>query len=57
MMFIGFFEPETLGETLINEQDAITQVEEAKLLEQRFASIAQRISDIEETRLGVVHTH
>ena len=33
MMFIGFFEPETLGETLINEQDAITQVEEAKLLE------------------------
>ena len=47
MMFIGFFEPETLGETLINEQDAITQVEEAKLLQQRFASIAQRISDIE----------
>ena len=47
MMFIGFFEPETLGETLSNEQDAITQVEEAKLLEQRFASIAQRISDIE----------
>ena len=47
MMLIGFFAPETLRKTLINEQDAIAQVEEAKLLEKRFASLAQRISNIE----------
>lgn len=46
-MIFMLFAPETLRETLINEQDSIAQVEEAKLLEQRFASLEQRISNIE----------
>ena len=31
----------------MNEQDAIAQIEETELLEQRFANLEQRISDIE----------
>jgi len=41
------FAPETLRETLINEQDAVAQAKEIEILEQRFANLEQRISDIE----------
>lgn len=46
-MVFMLFAPETLRETLINEQDAAALAEETALLEQRFASLEQRISDIE----------
>ena len=46
-MIFMLFAPETLRETLMNEQDAIALVEETELLEQRLASLEQRISDIE----------
>jgi len=46
-MVFMLFAPETLRETLMNEQDAVALVEETELLEQRFASLEQRISDIE----------
>lgn len=46
-MIFMLFAPETLRETLMNEQDAVAQIEETELLEQRFASLEQRISDIE----------
>ena len=46
-MVFMLFAPETLRETLMNEQDAIALVEETELLEQRLASLEQRISDIE----------
>jgi len=46
-MIFMLFAPETLRETLMNEQDAIALVAETELLEQRLASLEQRISDIE----------
>ena len=46
-MIFMLFAPETLRETLINEQDAVAQAEEIEILEQRFANLEQRISDIE----------
>ena len=46
-MVFMLFAPETLRETLMNEQDAVALVEETELLEQRFASLEQRISNIE----------
>ena len=46
-MIFMLFAPETLRETLMNEQDAVALVEDTELLEQRFASLEQRISDIE----------
>ena len=46
-MIFMLFAPETLRETLINEQDAEALVAETELLEQRLASLEQRISDIE----------
>ena len=46
-MVFMLFAPETLRETLMNEQDAVAQVEETELLEQRLASLEQRISNIE----------
>ena len=46
-MVFMLFAPETLRETLMNEQDAIALVEETELLEQRLASLEQRISHIE----------
>ena len=46
-MIFMLFAPETLRETLMNEQDDEAQVEETELLEQRLARLEQRISDIE----------
>ena len=46
-MVFMLFAPETLRETLMNEQDAVALVEETELLEQKFASLEQRISNIE----------
>ena len=46
-MIFMLFAPETLRETLMNEQDAVAQDEEIELLEQRFANLERRISDIE----------
>ena len=46
-MIFMLFAPETLRETLMSEQDAVALVAETELLEQRFASLEQRISDIE----------
>ena len=46
-MIFMLFAPETLRETLMNEQDAVAQIEEIELLEQRFANLERRISDIE----------
>ena len=46
-MIFMLFAPETLRETLMNEQDDEAQVEETELLEQRLASLEQRVSDIE----------
>ena len=46
-MIFMLFAPETLRETLMNEQDAVALVAETELLEQRFASLEQRISDVE----------
>ena len=46
-MIFMLFAPETLRETLMNEQDAVAQVEEIELLEQRFANLERRISEIE----------
>jgi len=46
-MIFMLFAPETLRETLINEQDAVAQAKEIEILEQRFANLEQRISDIE----------
>ena len=46
-MIFMLFAPETLRETLMNEQDAVALVAETELLEQRFASLERRISDIE----------
>ena len=46
-MVFMLFAPETLRETLMNEQDAVALVEETAFLEQRLASLEQRISDIE----------
>ena len=46
-MVFMLFAPETLRETLMNEQDAVAQNEEIELLEHKLASLEQRISDIE----------
>ena len=46
-MVFMLFAPETLRETLMNEEDTVAKAEETVLLEQRFASLEQRISDIE----------
>ena len=46
-MIFMLFAPETLRETLMNDQDAVALVAETELLEQRFASLERRISDIE----------
>lgn len=46
-MIFMLFAPETLRETLMNEQDAVALVAETELLEQRLVSLEQRISDIE----------
>ena len=46
-MIFMLFAPETLRETLMNEEDTVAKAEETVLLEQRFASLEQRISDIE----------
>ena len=46
-MVFMLFAPETLRETLMNEQDAVALIEETELLEQKFASLEQRIYNIE----------
>jgi len=46
-MIFMLFAPETLRETLKNEQVTVEQVTEVEILEQRFRSLEQRISTIE----------
>lgn len=46
-MIFMLFAPETLRETLLNEQDDEAQVKETEHLEQRLARLELRISDIE----------
>ena len=46
-MVFMLFAPETLRETLLREQNAVAQVKETELLEQRFTILEQRILNIE----------
>ena len=46
-MIFMLFAPETLRETLMNEQDEVARDKEIELREQRFANLERRIADIE----------